>query len=156
MNPDKFPNLCFKLDSGRRVKVNAFVWEASYSETIEVQDGEDYREVVRAGKRVTVEKLFGHRYVHFIGPEYVDKYQNHPPRIPNTSITVLLSSTPIADGAISSELLVTCFMDFVEFSSIESMLQRELHDLDWVELADDISEEAYEVWDETVLERSVH
>jgi hypothetical protein len=156
MNPNKYPDLSFKLDDGRRVKVNAFVWEASYSETIEIQDGEDCRDLVRAGKRITVEKLFGHRCHHFIGPEYVDKYQNHPPRIPNTSITVLLSSTPIADGAISSELLLTCFMDHVEFSSIESMLQREVHDLDWEELAVDVSEEAYEVWDGTMFERSLH
>jgi len=156
MNPDKYPNLKFKLNSGRWLRVDSFVWEPSYSEVIEVQDGEDCREVVRTGKRVTVEKLFGHRCHHFIGPEYVDKYQNHPPRTPNTSITVLLSSTPIYDSAIASELLVTCFMDHVECSSIESMLQRELQDLDWEELADDITEEAYRVWDETFLERSIH
>lgn len=156
MNPDQFPNLRFKLNTGRWLRVDCFVWEASYSETIEVQDGDDCREVVRAGKRVTVEKLYGHRCHHFIGPKLVDTYQNHPPRTPNTSITVLLSSTPIGDGAVASELLVTFFMDHVEFSSLESMLQRDLQDLEWDELAEDITEEAYRVWDETMLERSIH
>ena len=156
MNPDKYPNLSFTLDNGRRVKVNAFVWEPSYDETVEVQSGEEFRELTVERKRLRTEELFGNRSVHFIGPEYVDKYQHHPPRIPNTSVTVWLSSTPMSEEAVYSELIVIFFVDFVDGSSLESILKLGLHDLDWEKHAGDTTEKTVELWKEAWLIRTVH
>lgn len=100
--------------------------------------------------------LIAHRPVHHILPEYVDKFQNHPPRIPNSAITVFLSSDPLSEGALFSELVVVFFMDFVEGASMESMLKRELHDLDWEKYAEDVTEKANELWKEAWLVRTVH
>lgn len=158
MNSHKYPNLSFKLDNGRRIKVDAFIWEPSYSETIEVQESEDFREVVIERKRVLAEKLIGNRKTHHIKMKYVDEYfaHDHPPRIQNTAMTSLLSSSPISEPAIYSELVVIFFMDHVERSSIESMLERELHDFDWDEYAEDIYEDTNEQWKEVWVDKTVH
>ena len=158
MNPDKYPNLSFKLDNGRRIKVDAFIWEPSYLETIEVQDGEDIREVAKERKRVFAEKLIGNRKTHHMGFKFINQYFSHeqPPRMQNTAMTALLSSSPISAEAIYSELVIIFYMDHIEHSSIESMLERELHDFDWDEYAEDVYESTNALWKEVWLEKTVH
>jgi len=158
MNPSKYPNLSFKLNNGRRIKVDAFIWEPSYSETIEIQDGDDIREVVIERKRVQAEKLIGNRATHHMELKFVDRYftHDHPPRMQNTAMTALLSSSPISAEALYSELVIIFYMDYVERSSIESMLERELHDFDWDEYAEDIHESTNELWKEVWVEKTVH
>lgn len=158
VNSDKYPNLSFKLDSGRRIKVDAFLWEPSYSETIEIQSDKDIREVLIERKRMQSEKLIGKRATHLMKAKFVNQYftHDHPPRVQNTTMTALLSSSPISEEALYSELVVIFFMDYVERSSIESMLERELHDFNWEKYAEDIYEEINELWKEVWLERVVH
>ena len=156
MNPDKYPNLSFKLDDGRLVKVDAFVWQPSYDETINVESSEDSRELVVHRKRLMTESLFGNRNVKHIKPKYVDRHIYDPPRIQNTAMTVWLSSAPISEEAVYSELIVIFFMDYVEGSSLESMLKRELHDFNWEKYAEDTTEETVELWKEVWLEKTVH
>ena len=105
MNPHKYPNFAFKLDDGRVIKVDAFVWQPTYDETIEINSGGEKRELVVERKRLMTESLFGNRKVKHIMPKYVDQHINDPPRIPNTSITVWLSSAPMSADAAYSELL---------------------------------------------------
>lgn len=158
MNSNKYPNLSFKLDSGRRIKVDFFIWEPSYSETIEIQDGKDIKEVVIERKSVQAEKLIGNRATHHMQLKFVNPYftQDHPPRMQNSAMTALLSSSPISAEALYSELVIIFFMDHIERSSIESMLERELHDFDWDQYAEDIYEETNELWKEVWVEKTVH
>ena len=156
MRPNKYPNLSFKLDDGRVVKVDAFVWEPSYDETVEINSGEDCREIAIERKRLRTDALFGNRNVFHILPQYVDLYINDPPRIPNTAMTVWLSSAPMSEEAVYSELVVIFFMDYVEGSSMEMMLRRELHNLNWEEHAEDTTEEAVRLWKEVWLDRKIH
>ena len=46
-------------------------------------------------------------------------------------MTVMLSSEPINDVALYSELAVELYMDYEEGLSMETILERYLHDLDW-------------------------
>ena len=156
MDSSAYPNLSFKISDGRRLKVHAFIWEPCYPETAEIGTGKDSKEVEIERKRLRTESLIGLRKTHFIGPEYVDIFQNHPPRIPNSAITVLLSSDPLSEDAFYSELVVVFFMDYVEGSSIESMLKRELHDLDWEKHAEDVTDQTNKLWKEAWLVRTVH
>jgi hypothetical protein len=125
---------------------------------MEIQDGEDIREVVIERKRVLAEKLIGNRATHHIGMKYVNQYftHDHPPRIQNSAMTALLSSTPISDEALYSELVIIFFMDHIERSSIESMLERELIDFEWEEYAEDVYESTNELWKEVWVEKVVH
>lgn len=158
MNPDKYPNLSFKLDSGRRVQVDAFIWEPSCLDTIEIQDGNDIRQVVVERKRIWAEKLIGNRKTHHMMPRYIDQYSTRGfmPRIQNTSMTALLSSSPISGEALYSELVIIFYMDHIERSSVESMLERELHDFEWDDYAEDIYESTNELWKQVWLEKTVH
>ncbi len=156
MNPNQYPNLRFKLDDGRIVKVDAFVWQPSYDETIKTNSGDHLRELVIERKRLMTESLFGNRNVKHIMPKYVDRHISDPPRIQNTSMTVWLSSAPMSEEAVYSELIVIFFMDYVEGSSLESMLKRELHDFNWEKYAADTTEETIELWKEVWLEKTVH
>jgi len=156
MDLSAYPDLSIELDDGRRLKVHTFIWEPCYSETMEVGAGADRREVEIERKRLQTEMLIAHRPVHYILPEYVDEFQNYPPRIPNSAVTVFLSSPPLSASALFSELVIVFFMDFVEGASMESMLKRELHDLDWENYAEDVTEKANQLWKEAWLVRTVH
>ena len=156
MDLSAYPNLSFKLDDGRKIKVHVFIWEPSYPETLLVGSGKDRKEVEIERKRLQSEKIIGPRKTHVVNMEYIDKFQNHPPRIPNSAINVLLSSGPITEGALYSELVVLVFMDYVEGSSMESILEEKLHDLDWEEHAEDVSDHTNELWKEAWLVRTVH
>jgi len=156
MDLSKYPDLSVELEDGRRVKVHAFIWEPCYSELKEIGSGKKRREVEIERKRIQTETLIAHRPTHYIGPEYVDIYQNDPPRIPNSSITVFLSSEPLSKDALFSELVVVFFMDYEPGFSLESILKRGLHDLDWEEHAEDVSDQINELWKEVWLVRTVH
>lgn len=156
MNLNQYPNLKFELDNGRIIKVDALVWEPSYDETIEIKSDSDLRDLVIHRKRLKTEALFGNRNVKHILPKFVDQHISESPRIQNTAITAWLSSAPISDDAVYSELVVIFFMDHIEGASLESMLSRELHDFDWEKYAEDIHESTNELWNEVWLERTVH
>jgi len=156
MKPNQYPNLSFKLDSGRTLKVDAMIWEPTYDETIKVADGDGLKELVIERKRLRADALFGNRKIKHILPRYVDKHIYDPPRIQNTAITVWFSSAPISEDAAYSELIVIFFVDYIEGSSLETMLERGLHDFDWVKHAEDTNEETVALWKEVWVEKTVH
>jgi hypothetical protein len=71
-------------------------------------------------------------------------------------MTAFLSSSAMSDQALYSELVIIFFLDYVERSSIESMLERELRDFDWDEHAEDVFESTNELWKEVWVEKVVH
>ena len=156
MTPNKYPDLGFLLNTGRRLQVNTFFWEPSYAETVELDSDGQTKSVTIERKRLQVDTVVGHRKVHVIGPDFVDKYQTASPRIPNSAVTVLLSSTPLSDDALYSELVVIFFIDHRPGCSIEGMLEGALRDLDWEMLAVDVTEAKNELWKEVWVERTVH
>lgn len=135
-----YPNLTFKLDCGRKVKVHAFIWEPCSPELIEVHTSKGKEQVEIERNRFKCSDIIPVPLskTHVVNWELVDEFVNHPPRCPNCTINVLLSSEPISKDALYSELAVIMFMDYVEGMSIESMLEKYLHDLDWKELATDV------------------
>ena len=151
-----YPNLSFKLGDGRRLKVHTFVWQPSYQERIEVKTGHDVKKIKIERKMSIHENIFGHCSTHLVNCQYVDMYINHPPRLPNSVICILLSSEPINDVALYSELAVELYMDYVEGLSMETILERYLHDLDWENLALDVLDQAIDSNKDIQLDRSVH
>jgi hypothetical protein len=154
--PYSYPDFSFTLDSGRRVHVHGFVWEPTSSEVITFGSGAKERKLKVERKKLQVKAVFGRHPTHFIGPHWVDKHVNSPPRIPNTEVTVWLSSKPISEDAIYSELIVVFYVDFKLKSSMEGMLDEALRDLNWEEHAEDITEAKNELWKEVWIERTVH
>ena len=71
-------------------------------------------------------------------------------------IYILLSSGPKNDVALYSELAVELYMDYVEGLSMEEILERYLHDLDWGNLADDVLDQANSKWCEEWHDKLVH
>jgi hypothetical protein len=135
MDLSAYPNLSFKLDSGRTVRVHAFIWEASYPETLEVATAEGKKQLEIERNRFRCSDIISPTKTHIVNWELVDEFVNHPPRVPNCVINVLLSSEPMSEEALYSELAVLLFTDHFDGWSIESVLTRHLHDLDWERLA---------------------
>lgn len=142
MKHGRYPEIKFELESGRIVSVHGFAWEPTYDEKIELQPSEKRRDLLVTRKRLKTEILFQCDGFHLIGPEYVDRYINDPPRIPDTAIHLMLASTPMSEEAAYSELVVLFFMDYVQGISLEAMLAQQLNDLDWDAHAVDVIEES--------------
>ena len=108
MNPGEYPDIHFKLEDGRVVTVDSFVWEPCYNKVITVgHEGEPVEKTI-ARKRLTIENLAAGFKVHYLKPPLI---RQHPPRIPNTSMTAWLSSEPMSPGALYSFAIVLFFTD---------------------------------------------
>ena len=57
MNPGEYPDIHFKLEDGRLVTVDSFVWEPSYNQVIAVEYAGETVEKTIARKRLTIENL---------------------------------------------------------------------------------------------------
>ena len=153
MMPDQYPDIFFKLEDGRVVTVDAFVWEPSYNQVMEVECEGEVVEKTIARKRLTTENLTGGCRVHYLKPPLISQ---HPPRIPNTAMTAWLTSAPMSPGALYSFAIVLFFTDYVKETSIEAIMRRCLYDFDWEEHAEDVSEESNRVWKDVFIDRTLH
>jgi len=153
MNPGEYPDIHFKLDDGRVVTVDSFVWEPCYNRVITVGHEGESVEKTTARKRLTIENLAAGFKVNYLKPPLINQ---HPPRIPNSAMTAWLSSAPMSPGALYSFAIVLFFADYVKETSIEAILRRCLFDFDWEAHAEDVSEESNRVWKEVFLDRTLH
>jgi hypothetical protein len=144
----ELPDLSFKLKNGRKVYVNALIWEPSYSEKKLIRKEGDERTLVAQQKAMKAGEFFGSREVLHLETDYADA---DPPRLPNTVITVWLSSTPFHSSAIRSELIVVFCLDYSKGASLEQMLQSSLSDLEWGAHASDANDANIGLWKDNWL-----
>jgi len=156
MNPGRYPNLSFKLDDGRTIKVHAFIWEPSLPETMKVVTGEGTEQIEIDRNRFKCSDVIRQTKTHVLDWDRLNKLPSGSAKFPNSTINVLLSSEPLSANALYSELAVIMFVNYIDGASMKSILERTLHDLDWDSLAEDVTAFQNELWQDVLDEKTLH
>ena len=156
MNPDGYPNLSFKLNDGRTIRVHAFIWEPSLPETMKDVTRDDIKQVEIDRNRFKCSDVIRPTKTHVLDWDRLNKLPSNSSKFPDSTINVLLSSEPLAAGALYSELAVIMFMDHIEELSMQAILEKLLHDLDWAKHAEDVTVAQNELWQDDWLEKTLH
>lgn len=156
MSSEKYPMLGFKLGNGRTIKVHAFIWEPSLPEVRKIVTSHGTKEIEVDRNRFKCSDVIHPSKTHVLDWDRLDKLPSGSSQFPNCTISVLLSSEPFAANALCSELAVIMFVDYVVESSMKSILESSLHDLDWENLAMDVAYHINELRSDSFLKSTNH
>jgi hypothetical protein len=153
MEEQKYPEFVLRLDSGRKVRVDTLVWSPSYDETIRLAEhGPGKHRVIKRNVRRATE-FFHHRKVFLFEPTLVGC---DPQRVENTCVIAWLSSEPMDEGALYSELVVMFFTEFQPGVTFEQLVTEGIAGLDWEALAVDVDDKSPAIWEPGWKDRTLH